>query len=115
MSFRKNIFKLARTLLIGGIAFGFIGGQSLDAASYGTLRIDKPLTLVAENNQQVLLLSTPSLKQHRELVQKILPTNPGKYGYRRLYSPQLIRIDRMGKQTIQPVTFVKIGSKVKVI
>ncbi|MDZ7957660.1 MAG: hypothetical protein RMY34_07095 [Aulosira sp. DedQUE10] len=84
--------------------------HSIAAAVPSTLRLDKPLTLAAENSQQVVLVSTPSLKQQRQFVQKILPTNPGTDGYRRVYSPQLIRIDRMGKQTSLPFTRHQVAS-----
>ncbi|BBD63248.1 protein TolB (plasmid) [Nostoc sp. HK-01] len=84
--------------------------QNLAAAVANTLRLNKPLTLAAENNQQVVLVSTPSLKQQREFIQKILPTTPGTDGYRRVYSPQLIRIDRMGKQYSLPITRHQVAS-----
>lgn len=84
--------------------------QNLAPAVRSTLRLNKPLTVAVENNQKVVLISTPSLKEQKEFVQRILPTNPGTDGYRRVYSPQLIRIDRMGKQ--YSLTFMRhqVGS-----
>lgn len=94
----KRLFSLAGALLIA-----IAGGETIAASSYGNLEFDKRLALVAENNQEVLLLSMPSAKQMQEFVRKILPHNPGRYGYRRVYSPELIRVNRQGKQTKMPI------------
>ncbi|MCC5640567.1 DPP IV N-terminal domain-containing protein [Nostoc sp. CHAB 5844] len=99
MSFKKHLLYLT-----GAFMFAVVGCKTTTTSSYGNLQIDQRLNLVAENNQEVLLLTEPSAKQVQEFVQKILPKNPGRYGYRQVYSPELIQINQDGKQTQVPVT-----------
>jgi WD40 repeat protein len=86
------------------LIFVVVGCKSTDKSSYGNLEIERQLSLVAESPQEVLLLTEPSAKQVQEFVQKVLPTNPGRYGYRQVYSPELIQINDKGKQTKIPIT-----------
>jgi len=94
MSFKKHLLHLT-----GALIFAVVGCETTKTSSYGNLQIDQRLNLVAENNQEVLLLTEPSVKQVQEFVQKILPKNPGRYGYRQVYSPEVVQINSDGKQT----------------
>lgn len=108
MSLPKQLLRRTGKLLVLGAALGLAACQTIKATAYGTLKLDKPLLLVTESNDEVVLLSTPSAKETHDFIQKILPTNPDRYGYRRVYSPQLVRVDRTGTQTNLPYTRHKI-------
>lgn len=81
-----------------------VGCESTGTSSYGNLQIDQKLKLVGDSQKEVLLLTEPSAKQVQEFVQKILPKNPGRYGYRQVYSPELIQINDKGEQTKIPIS-----------
>jgi WD40 repeat protein len=99
MPFKKHLLHLTVTLI-----FAVISCESTEKSSFGNLQIDQKLNLVAESQQEVLLLTEPSAKQVQEFVQKVLPKNPGRYGYRQVYSPELIQINEKGQQTKIPIS-----------
>jgi len=106
MPFKNHLLSLT-----GAFIFAVVGCESTGTSSYGNLQIDQKLNLVAESQQEVLLLTEPSAKQVQEFVQKVLPKNPGRYGYRQVYSPELIQINDKGKQTKIPISQQKVVYK----
>jgi len=77
---------------------GLAGCQSLQATDYGTLTFEKPFVLVTEDGRGTVLMSTPTAQETDKFVQEVLPTNPGRYGYREVYTPEVIQIEPDGDQ-----------------
>jgi len=88
--------------VLGGIValssvWGLAGCQ-VATPSYETLTFEKPFVLVSETDRGAVLLSTPSAQESQQFVQEVLLTHPGRYGYREVYTPEVIRIEPDGEQ-----------------